>query len=297
MSLPRQVLPGTTYLVTRRCSQRELLLKPSPTVNALFLYLLAVAASRFGVLLHAYCVLSNHYHLVVTDPGGRLPAFVQYLDSLVARALNAAHGRWESFWAPNTFSAVALASVEDVVAKCAYVLANPVAAGLVRTGSEWPGVWSGSEGVGSMRIAVPRPAGFFRDKGPMPASSELALAVPPGFDSAPSFRSVLATAVDALEESARREHDEQGRGFLGVARVLRQDCRSRPSSRERRRNLDPRHAAADKWKRIEALCRLAEFVHSYRDAWSRLRAGARDVLFPAGTYALRIHHRVRCAPA
>jgi REP element-mobilizing transposase RayT len=39
--------------------------------------------------VHAWCVLSNHYHLVVTDPDARLPAFMQYLDSLVARAMNA----------------------------------------------------------------------------------------------------------------------------------------------------------------------------------------------------------------
>jgi REP element-mobilizing transposase RayT len=53
------------------------------------LYVLAVAARRFGVLVHAFCVLSNHLHLLVTDPDARLPAFMQYLDSLVARAVNA----------------------------------------------------------------------------------------------------------------------------------------------------------------------------------------------------------------
>ena len=100
MTAPRQVLPGTTYLVTRRCTQRQLLLRPSPTIGAIFLYVLAVAARRFGIRVHAFCVLSNHYHLVVTDPGAQLPAFGQYLDSLVARATNASLGRWESFWAP-----------------------------------------------------------------------------------------------------------------------------------------------------------------------------------------------------
>jgi len=43
------------------------------------------------------------------------------------------------------------------------------------------------------------------------------------------------------------------------------------------------------------LSRLTEFLRAYRDAWSAMRAGVRDVLFPAGTYALRVFHGVRCA--
>ena len=113
MTAPRQVLPGKTYLVTRRCFQRQLLLRPSPSVNETFRYVLALAARRYGVLVHAFCVLSNHFHLVVTDPDARLPAFGQYLDALVARAVNASLGRWESFWAPSSYSAVALQSPAD----------------------------------------------------------------------------------------------------------------------------------------------------------------------------------------
>ena len=59
MTAPRQILAGATYLVTRRCAQRQFLLRPSKTVNEVFLYVLAVAAARFGILVHAYCVLSN----------------------------------------------------------------------------------------------------------------------------------------------------------------------------------------------------------------------------------------------
>ena len=98
MTAPRQILPGSTYLVTRRCVQRQFLLRPSRNTNQVFLYLLALAARRFGMHIHAFCVLSNHVHLVVTDPDARLPAFHQFLDALVARALNAALGRWEAFW-------------------------------------------------------------------------------------------------------------------------------------------------------------------------------------------------------
>ena len=99
MTAPRRVLPGQTYLVTRRCSERRFFLRPSAVTNEIFLYALAVAASRHRIEIHAFCVLSNHVHLLLTDPEARLPRFMQYLDSLVARAVNASIGRFEGFWA------------------------------------------------------------------------------------------------------------------------------------------------------------------------------------------------------
>jgi REP element-mobilizing transposase RayT len=128
MTAPRQVLPNATYLTTRRCLDRMFLLRPAALVNSVFEYVLAVKATEYGVLVHAYCVLSNHWHCVLTDPHGRLPEFQRDLGSTIARALNAAHGRWESFWAPGSYSAVALQTADDVLGKMAYVLANPVVA-------------------------------------------------------------------------------------------------------------------------------------------------------------------------
>jgi putative transposase len=299
VTAPRQILPGTIYLVTRRCSERRFFLRPSRVTNAIFLYVLAVAARLHRVNVHAVCVLSNHYHLLVTDPEARLPAFMQYLDSLVARAMNAFLGRWEGFWSSQTsYSAVSHEATEDVVRKAAYVLANPVAAGLVRTGREWPGVWTAPEQLGTATLTVKRPDVFFNPDGDMPESVELSLTVPAGFASASEFRSLVAAAVEELEDGARRALAAKGRGFLGRARVLSQNPFAKPSAGEPRRGLSPRVAARDKWKRIEALGRLVEFIRAYRAAWTAMRSGAHDVLFPAGTYRLRVENGIRCeAPA
>jgi len=48
MSLPRPVIAGETILITRRCTQRQFLLRPSSAVNGLIGYCLAVAAERYG---------------------------------------------------------------------------------------------------------------------------------------------------------------------------------------------------------------------------------------------------------
>jgi putative transposase len=294
MTAPRQVLPGATYLVTRRCAQRQFLLRPSDSTNATFLYLLAVAARRHGVQVHVFCVLSNHFHLVLTDPHARLPAFHQFLDAMVARASNAALGRWESFWAPNSYSAVRLVAPGDILDKAAYVLANPVAAGLVRTGRQWPGLWSEPERVGGDAFVARRPKGFFDEKGSLPEMATLELAPPPGFASAEEFRVGLAAALAEREEQAVR--DAPG-GFLGVDRILSQEPAGRPTSAEPRRGLNPRVGARDKWKRIEALGQLVAFVRSYRLAWAARRSGQSGVTFPFGTYLLRILHGVPCAAA
>jgi len=298
MTAPRQVLPGTTYLVTRRCSQRQFLLRPSKLTNALFGYLLATAARRHGVQLHAFCVMSNHVHLVLSDPEARLPAFSQHLWSLLGRSLNSVLGRWEAFWAQGSYSAVALVGTDDIIDKAAYVLANPVAAGLVRRGRHWPGLWSAPETIGAGALDFRRPDHFFRPRGVMPEHASLALLPPPGFASAAQFQAALTAALSVREDAAVTDRRAHGGGILGAERVLAQRPTARPTSVEPRRGLNPRVACRDKWKRIEVLARLGEFVSAYRRAWSAWRAGAVGVLFPAGTYLVRVTHGVACeAPA
>jgi REP element-mobilizing transposase RayT len=208
--------------------------RPSKSTNEIFLYLLAVAARRFDIQVHAYCVLSNHFHLIVTDPHARLPAFHQFLDALVARAVNASLGRWESFWAPNSYSAVALVSPEDVLDKAAYVLANPVAAGLVRSGRQWPGLWSAPEWIGGEALEVRRPKHFFDPQGPLPEQVSLQLEAPPGFASAAEFRERLSAALAPREAEAVRA--ARG-GLAGVKRVLSQKPTGRPAPGEPRRGV------------------------------------------------------------
>jgi REP element-mobilizing transposase RayT len=295
MTAPRQVLPGVTYLVTRRCSERRFFLRPSQRVNEIFVYVLAVAAERYGILVHALCVLSNHYHLIVTDPDARLPEFHRYLDGLVARATNCALGRWESFWDPDSYSAVRLETAADILDKMVYVLANPVAAGLVRLASEWPGVWSSPEMLGGNETEVKRPREFFRENGPMPATVRLRPSRPPGFEDDTSFVETLRSRLCETEERAAAELESAGRAPLGARRVRAQRPDARPAPGEPRRELSPRVACRNKWGRIEALLRLKEFGKAYREALEQWQAGVRGVLFPPGTWLMRVQHVAACA--
>jgi hypothetical protein len=221
---------------------------------------------------------------------------MQYLDSLVARAVNASLGRFEGFWANDaSYSAVTPIDSGDVVAKVAYVLANPVASGLVRIGDEWPGLRSAPKQVGIARLVARRPKVFFAANGCMPEQVELELTAPPGFASGAEYSALVSSSVAELE--ARHRSENASRGFLGAARVLAQKPFARPAPGAPRFRLNPRIAARDKWKRIEAISSLKTFLRDYRDAWNARRAGVAHVLFPAGTYLLKVFHNVPCAAA
>jgi REP element-mobilizing transposase RayT len=294
---PRQVLAGTTSLITRRASERRFFLRPSKETTALLSYILAVVSERYGVLLHAVCVLSNHLHIVLTDPQARLPDFERDLDSLIARSVNCLLGRWESLFERDSYSAVLPETRDDALDKIVYVLANPVAAGLVRRAKEWPGLWSDPRLIGGEGVEFERPKGFFRENGPMPAKARLRFHLPPGFDDAPEFVAELRRRLEKAEDRAAAELGKQGRSFLGVARVLAQKWYARPKSGEPRRGLSPHVACRNKWKRIEALARLATFREAYREALAKWRDGIREVTFPPGTWLMRVQHHVCCSAA
>jgi len=57
---PRQILPRQFYLITRRCCQRQLLLRPDPATNNAFLYCLIAAALRCEIDVLLPCAMSNH---------------------------------------------------------------------------------------------------------------------------------------------------------------------------------------------------------------------------------------------
>lgn len=94
MSRPRPIVAGATYLVTRRTLRRHALLRPDTAMRELLVYLLAVSVARFGLQVHAFCVMSTHHHLVVTDPRGVLPDFLAYFHRITSLATKVLR-KWE----------------------------------------------------------------------------------------------------------------------------------------------------------------------------------------------------------
>ena len=178
MSLPRAVVPGRTYMITRRCSERRFFLRPDRRTNNAFLYCLAVAAQKYGVKVIFTATMSNHHHTGVLDVDGRLPDFLAHFHKLVAKHQNALRGRWEAMWAPEQTSAVELVEPDDIFEKMVYAFCNPVASHLVEKVRHWPGVTSLAATLSGQPLTATRPATFFRPDGDMPASVSLPLHLP-----------------------------------------------------------------------------------------------------------------------
>lgn len=296
VTLPRQILPGRSYLVTRRTTQRQFLLRPSRETNHNVRYCLALAAEQTGVILHAVCVMSNHWHGVVTDPEARLPEFTECFHKLLAKVQNASLDRSENLWSTDKTSVVLLTSEQDVLDKMAYTLANPTAAGLVKSPEEWPGVISGRFGE---EHSVEMPDTFFDEDGDLPEGSLLKIVRPQIFAalSDAELYAHLRDEVAARVRAARDAMTTNGRSFLGRDTVLRQSVDASPNTEAPRRKLCPRVSGQTSADRTAAIRRLFEFWQAYRIARNEWRQGARETKFPAGTYALRVHAGVSCVDA
>jgi putative transposase len=280
-------------MVTRRCTQRQYLLKPCKQTNEIVGYCVGLAAAETGILLYAVCFMSNHWHAVLSDPDGKLPKFLERAHSLIAKCQNAALDRCEGLWSTDKTSVVELISEEDVLDKMAYVMANPTAAGLVHSPCEWPGVIT--ERIGQ-RLTFATPDFFFEQDASDDDDAVLEFVRPAIFThlcDEELNRRLLDRVAERVREK-RAEYRREGKRFIGREAVLQQAFTDAPLKSEIRRKFNPRIAAKDPSLRSLALLALKRFIIRYREALRLWREGRRDVVFPLGTYALRVHARAPC---
>jgi hypothetical protein len=257
--------------------------------DQLFLYCLARAARISGVLLHEFQVLSNHYHVVLTDVRGQRPVFFRELNQFVARGVNASLGRWENFFAPGSYNAVTLVDGKAIEEECLYTLCNVVKAGLVKLPEYWDGVCSWDMDYGQSKT-IRRPEGFFDASSDKTPDEEVLTLVRPealyphlGDDEA---RQRLRDKARERSYSFAEKLRKKGGSFMGMKRVRRQPPNSSPSTRAPRRGIRPTVAGKNKWARIEALQRNEAFLEAHEHARLLFEGGKHDAVFPLGTYLM-----------
>jgi len=299
MTLPRQVVPGRDYMVTRRCSERRFFLRPDEATNNAFLYCLVLAAKRAKVDVTFSVAMSNHHHTGIHDPDGNFPVFTEHFHGLLARCQNAYLGRFEGFWSSEPTSVVHLVEPSDILDKMTYAFTNPAAADLVDTIEEWPGVATFQATVAGGHLTATRPKHFFRDDGDMPEVVSVRIARPHGFQDLgqSEWTSLVTERVRAVEATHRERRAAKGITVLGRARILAQKPFACPVSHAPRFQMSPRVAAKSKWARIEALMRNRGFDQKYRDAFRGYMAGLAGIVFPFGTYWMRKFAKVICEAA
>ena len=300
----RIIEPGTTWALSRRTTRRYFLLNPdkSRALEQCYWYCLGLSAQRFGVVVHAACLMSTHSHEVVTDVGGQLPRFLQEFHRLLALCTKALRGWPGEVFDKRSTGQHALLTPEATLDALSYLIANPVEAGAVRYARDWPGAHTLPRDIGTRVIKVDRPPHYFDpENAAWPDTVELQLEMPA--DIALDYGAELAGAriaerVKAREHRAWQESKRTGIAFIGARRVLHQAHTKRARSHERFGVLNPRFAAGGRREAAsEAVKRIRAFNAQYDRALAAWTAGKRTVHFPVGTWWMRVCHGARCGPA
>lgn len=93
MARPLRIeFPGAVYHITVRGNGREDIFL-SDDDRILFYEVLAHAVERFGWLCHAWCLMTNHYHLMIETPNGNLSKGMRQLNGVYTQRFNRAHER------------------------------------------------------------------------------------------------------------------------------------------------------------------------------------------------------------
>jgi hypothetical protein len=299
MALPRRIRPGSIVMITRRTLRRTHLLRPDSELTALYVYCLAVLAPRHGIAVHAAVLMSTHEHLIVTDSRGELPRFLQQLHRIVALAVKVLRG-WEgAVWDHEKTSVVELRTPQAVVEKLAYVMANPVAAGLVASAKQWPGLTTAPEHLGRTQWTAARPDYYFDADNPgWPATATLPLVLPAIGMTEAELERAVRYELRALELAAQQAVKRKGWRFSTPARLRQLSPFDRAKSWEPLRGRNPTFAVGRGQRAafFEAVLELRVFRAAYRVALESWRAGVRAVTFPAGTWLMRWLHAAQTVP-
>ena len=134
----RLEFPGAIYHVTSRGDRREAIYADDEDRSA-FVAILGQAADRLDAQLLAYCLMGNHYHLVLHTRQANLGRFMRHLNGVYAQAFNRRHSV-VGHVLQGRFKAILVDRDAYLLALCRYVERNPVAAKMVSQAGEWP--WS-----------------------------------------------------------------------------------------------------------------------------------------------------------
>jgi REP element-mobilizing transposase RayT len=129
---------GAVYHVTSRGNARQAIFLVDPD-RELFLQVLGASVERFGWICHAYCLMTNHYHLAIETPEANLSRGMRHLNGVYTQAFNRRHMR-AGHVLQGRFKGIVVEKESHLLELARYVVLNPVRARMVRSAKDWP--WS-----------------------------------------------------------------------------------------------------------------------------------------------------------
>jgi len=288
--MPRRILPGATWFLTRRTTRRHFLLRPDEdeSCQRIYWYTTSVIAKKFGIVHHAVQVLSTHIHEVVSDPFGNLPAFIRERNRALANALKC-HRKWpEEVFQRAPASCVELYGVDAIIEKIAYTIANCVSAGLVESPEQWPGARTIVNDLDGKAFVTRRPEVYFDPENPVwPAEAKIQMMVPELVREKYDDRAidVIRESVERAVSVARAAVRATGRSVSSIWRLVSVPFTKRSNTYEPYGAREPHFATSgDRVRASIASAARHAFLRAYRVALNAWRAGDIRPNFPLGSW-------------
>lgn len=127
--------PNALYHVTTRGNEKKAIFKKARD-RELFLNTLADVNKRYNWICHAYCLMNNHYHLLVETPDGNLSVGMRQLNGVYTQHFNKQYRRSGHLF-QGRYKAILIQKDSHLLEVCRYVVLNPVRAQIVNNPEEW----------------------------------------------------------------------------------------------------------------------------------------------------------------
>jgi REP element-mobilizing transposase RayT len=290
----RKIQPNQPIEITCRIDQGRYLLRPDETLNSHILGVLGRAQRRENMKIHAFAVMSNHAHYILSPTSGdQLMRFMRYLQGNLAREVKILQ-KWtgSTVWARRYRSIQISDEDEAQIARLRYVLAHGVKENLVRRVRDWPGVHCARALLGEERLKgvwIDRTKlGELRRRGKsLEAATEfetVELSPLPCWQDLPEeeIENNVADLVEGIEREADERRAAEGSRVVGVRAILNAHPHLVPE--ELSWSPAPRFHAATRAARQVLRDAYIDFAARFREAAKLLREGAPSPGFPPGSF-------------
>lgn len=281
--------PETLVEITNRTIHGRMLLQPTRHLREITLGVLGRAQRLFGVEIHAFVFLSNHYHLLITVRDvEQMARFVGYFQSKLAKEVARKTGWRDKIWA-RRYTAIPVSNETAAqVARLEYLLSQGAKENLVSDPADWPGAHSvdallkgvSLEGSWYDRTAEfqakTRKQAFGRDDF---VESEVVELAPLPCWKALTVEAHKAEVAKIVERVIQRARADPHR----LRKIL---ASQRPTDRPQfsKRSPAPWFHCSSKAVRVALRNAYELFLFAYRQAAKALREGDLTARFPAGCF-------------
>jgi putative transposase len=134
----RTEFAGALYHVTSRGDRQEDIYLDDED-RKMYLEVLSEVCERFNWVVHAYCLMTNHYHLLIETPDSNLSKGMRQLNGVYTQRFNRKHNRVGHVF-QGRYKAIIVQKESYLLELARYIVLNPVRAEMVRSAKDWP--WS-----------------------------------------------------------------------------------------------------------------------------------------------------------